>query len=103
MIIHWTSIHSPHKPEYSQPDPDVLRVLDTEFDFSDTTRVEHVLPEPADEEGKPTKHGWMRDYVQRAWREAGVLHLQLLAHTLEGLWADRTIDYGESEELSWSE
>ena len=91
MIIHWTSIHSPHKPEYSQPDPDVLAVMGAELDFTDRKIVEGDIPEE------------YSDYVQRAWREAGVLHLQLLAHTLEGLWADRTIDYGESEELSWSE
>ncbi len=90
MIIHWTTIRSPHKPEYSQPEPDVLAVMGAELDFTDRKIAEYDIPED------------YRDYVQRAWREGGVLHLQLLAHTREALFADRTIDYGEREELSWS-
>ncbi len=97
MTIHWTSIRSKRNPDYSQPEPDVLMVMGAELDFTDTTKVEHELPEPDDK-----KWGWSRDYVQKAWREDGVLHLHLLAHTREALFADRTIDYGEREELLWN-
>ncbi len=91
MIITWTSIHSRRTPAYSQPELDVLAVAGAELDFSDKSIVECEIPEA------------YRDYVTRAWRESGELHLHLLVHTREALFADRTIDYGESEVLSWNE
>lgn len=91
MIIHWTSIRSPHKPAYLQPEPDVLAVMGAELDFTDATIVEFNIPVE------------YQDYVQQAWRENGVLHLHLLTHTRETLFADRTIDYSKQKGLSWSE
>jgi len=68
MICQWSPIRSDHRCEYSQPRKDVLRVNDDELDFADATVVEFDIPAE------------YRDYVQRAWREAGELHLRLLAH-----------------------
>ena len=91
MIIHWTPIHSPHRPEYSQPEPDTLTVGPLVLDFSDLEIVEYDTTDYA-------------DYVQKAWHERGVLHLRVLAHygAENAITVDRTIDYGTSEELSWS-
>jgi len=90
MIITWTSIRSKRTPAYSQPEPDVLAVMGAELDFSNRKIVEYDVPEA------------YRDYVQRAWRERGVLHLHLLAHTREALFADRTVNYGKRKGLSWN-
>jgi hypothetical protein len=92
MIIHWTPIRSPHKPEYSQPEPDVLRVMGAELDITDPTIAEYDIPEA------------YRDYVQKAWREDSVLHLQVLAHYQadNAIMVERVIDYGEREALSWT-
>jgi hypothetical protein len=92
MIVHWTPIRSPHRPEYSQPDPDVLALLDVELDFTNRAIVDHEVPEV------------YRDYVQRAWRENGVLHLRVLAHyqAENAITVERVIDYGAREVLSWT-
>ncbi len=89
MIIHWTPIRSPHRPGYSQPEPDVLAVVGAELDFTDRKIAEYDIPED------------YRDYVQKAWREDGVLHLRVLAHyqAENAITVERTIDYGEREEL----
>ena len=93
MIIHWTPIRSRTVPAYSQPEPDVLAVMGTELDFSDPTVVEYDILE------------YYRDYVQKAWRKDGALHLRVLAHYQAGnvITVERTIDYGTREALSWSE
>jgi len=98
MIVTWASIRSKRTPAYSQPEPDVLAVMGAELDFSDKTKVNYELPESDDK-----KWGWVRDYVQRAWREKGVLHLHLLAHTREALFADRTVNYGKRKGLRWND
>ena len=92
MICHWTPIRSKRQPAYSQPEPDVLQVMGEELDFTDRKIVEYDIPED------------YRDYVQKAWREGGVLHLRVLAHYQAGnaITVERTIDYGKREELSWS-
>lgn len=91
MIIYWTPIRSKAQPGYSQPEPDVLVVMGVELDFTDASIAEYDIPEN------------YRDYVQRAWREDGVLHLRVLAHYQAGnaITVERTIDYGKGEELSW--
>ena len=91
MIITWTSIRSPHKPGYSQPEPDTITVGPLILDFSDPGIVEYDVSDHT-------------DYVQKAWREDGVLHLRVLAHyqAENAITVERTIDYGEREELSWN-
>ncbi len=67
--------------------------MGAELDFTDKSIAEYDIPED------------YRDYVQKAWRENGMLHLRVLAHYGAGnaITVERTIDYGEREELSWTE
>jgi hypothetical protein len=93
MIITWSPIRSKRQPAYSQPEPDVLAVMGAELDFTDRKIAEYDIPED------------FRDYAQKAWREDGVLRLLVLAHYQAGnvITVERTIDYGERGELSWTE
>jgi hypothetical protein len=78
MIVTWSPIRSNADCVYSQEQTDILSINGTQFDFSDQTVVEFDLPEETEE------HGWIRNYIQRAWREANELHLILLAHQPDG-------------------
>ncbi len=92
MIITWTPIRSSYKPEYSQPEPDVLSVMGAELDFTNPRIVEYDIPEA------------YRDYVQKARREEdGNLHVWLLAHYQQGnALHDEKVTNNDIGEVTWT-
>jgi len=90
MTVTFTPIRSGRNVSYSQPRPDVLAINGDELDMSDTQYVEYDIPPE------------FRDYVQRAWREDGELHLRLLAHygPRNALREEKTAQYGIGE-VAW--
>ena len=99
MIIHWSGIRSDIEVLFSQPEKDVLRVNDDEFDFSDTGIVSYDIPET------------LAQYCVRAERVDETLHLHLAAFygfAQKRLWEpipsiETVRDYGAKETLSWHE
>jgi hypothetical protein len=101
MIIHWTPQADFPAAEFSQPEPDVLAIehytrdndprndVAIELDFSNTTAVEYETPSEAS------------PYVQRAWRENGQLHLQVVSHhhPENAMTTETVIDYGVQENM----
>ena len=91
MIIHWTPCYDNNPISWMQPEPDRLviqhRGRTTAIDFADSTIVEYELEPPE------------LDYVHRAWRENGVLHLRMPSYGR--LSSEKTIDHGIEERISW--
>jgi len=91
MTIHWTPCYDNRPISRTQPEPDRLVIKHRgkviAIDFSDEAIVEYELEEP------------VSNYVSRAWRVAGVLHL--LMPSYDRLKADVVIDHGEQEAITW--
>lgn len=91
MIVEWKPCYD-HRPiSWTQPEPDKLVIehmgKTIAVDLSDTTIVEYELESP------------VTDYVHRAWREDGVLHLRMPSYG--PLKEDVTINHGDEERITW--
>lgn len=91
MIIHWTPCFD-HRPiSWTQPETDRIIIHHVgktiALDLSESAIVEYEIPPEA------------IDYIHRAWREGGVLHLQMPSYG--PLREDVTIDHGEEKEITW--
>lgn len=92
MIVHYVPCYvRPHAAAvWSQPAPDCIRCewLGNvyEVDFTDDA-MEYEIPEGPD------------DVIHAAWRENGVLHVQVGARG--DLAEPTTIDHGTEEQLGW--
>ena len=90
MIITWKPIGS-KKPnvEYRQPEPDKLQI------------GEHILDMTRKQNGVFGIPPEFANYVHKAERREGVLHLELLYRCDGSLREPNPIDYGKSEVLEW--
>jgi len=104
MIIHWKPCRDDQQRyavDYTQPEPDVIGIgSDYEVDLSDTTIIEYEIPQQVSR------------WLTRAWRKAGVLHVDLVAFYTgddKAIWETKPYrgtdgeDYGTSEALSWKD
>ena len=91
MIIHWIPVYDNRPISWTQPEPDKLiveyRGRSVAIDFSDPAIVEYDLEAP------------VNDFVGKAWREHGVLHLEMPCYGL--LSEIKVKDHGEERILSW--
>ena len=92
MIIEWVPCYDHRPAVWTQPEKDKIVVTwrgkTTAIDLSDDSIVEYEIEPP------------VNTYVHKAWREDGVLHVQL--PTLDRLSNAVTIDHGEKKELTWT-
>lgn len=91
MVIHWVPCYD-HRPlSCRQPEPDKITAewlcYNIAVDFSDTNIIEYELEPP------------VTNLIHKAWREDGVLHLQMPA--LGNLREPKTIDHGTDEVITW--
>ena len=91
MIIHWKPCYD-HRPiSRTQPEKDKIviryRGQIVAIDFSDSEIIEYKIERPA------------LNFVNKAWREDGVLHLEVPSYG--GLQWPKIIDHGEEELLTW--
>lgn len=91
MIIHWSPCYD-HRPiSRTQPEPEKIVITHggrtLAVDFSDSRIVEFDLEPP------------VTNYVHRAWREGGVLHLAMPSYGR--LPREVVIDHEDEEVLSW--
>lgn len=104
MIVHWQPCRDDRRRysvDYTQPTTDVLAIGDAyEVDLSDTSAAEYIIPSE------------VTRWLQRAWREADGLHVQLVAfYTREdaSVWERKPFrgttpeDYGTAEAITWSD
>ena len=92
MIIHWIPCYDHRSLKVEQPGQNKIIVTwngrTVAVDFSDETIVKYELEQP------------VTNYIHKAWRENGVLHLQI--PSFGNLKEPTTIDHGEAKELSWT-
>lgn len=91
MVVHWLPIYHHLKITWEQPEKDKLIITSgstvMRLDFTDDSLVEYNIPSP------------YNDYVNKAWREQGELHLSILSRGRLG--TKITIDHGEDKVLTW--
>ena len=91
MIIHWVPCYDHRPASFTQPEKDKIIAkwykYEFEVDFSDENIVKFILEPP------------VTNLIHEAWREDGVLHLQI--PSFGRLAEPVTIDHGEDEVLTW--
>ena len=91
MIIHWSPCYDDKSISWSQPEPNKLVIEHR----GKTIAVDFSNPEIVEYEPKYPVH----DYVCKAWREGGVLNLNMPCYGR--LAKPITKDHGEDEVLTW--